>query len=44
MLEGENNDMLVALEGGRAIGPRETFCNNNLDPTLRITGIPVLLL
>lgn len=44
MLERKSNDMLVPFEWGRAIGARETFCNDNLDSTLRISGIPMFLL
>lgn len=44
MLERKSNDMLVAFEWGRAIRARETFCNDNLDSTLRIPGIPMFLL
>jgi hypothetical protein len=44
MLEGENNDMLESFERGRAIGARETFCNDNLDSAMRVSGIPMLLL
>lgn len=36
--------MLVSFKWGWAIGARETFCNDNLDSTLRIPGIPMFLL
>lgn len=44
MLKRENNDMLESFERGRAIRARETFCNDNLDSSMGVSGIPMLLL
>lgn len=44
MLEGKSNDILHSLEGRRAIGPGEPFSNDDPNPTVHLTSVPMSLL